>query len=113
MAGNKCTPSNPALLEAFSREFEKMTNGYEYVAVKDYGTVAPSGKHVVCVKYTYRYQDDDPEGLVSEVLSFYTQTIDGVLMITDRVCEKKYKVGRGVRECPVQATVEFCEGKIK
>lgn len=68
-----------------------MTNGYEYVAVKDYGIVAPSGKNVVCVKYSYRYKDDTADGLISEVMAFYTQMVDGVLRITDRVCEKKYK----------------------
>ncbi len=113
LAGTKCNTTNPIGLETFSTEFNKMTNGYEYVAVKDYGTIAPSGKNVVCVKYTYRYKDDTADGLISEVMSFYTQTINGVLMITDRVCEKKYKAGRGLRECPVQAAVEFCEGKIK
>ncbi len=113
VAGTKCNGSNPIALETFSKEFEKLTNGYEYVAVKDYGIVAPSGKNVVCVKYSYRYNDDPQGGLISEVMAFYTQTISGLLRITDRVCEKKYKAGRWVRDCPVVAAKEFCEGKIK
>ncbi len=113
VAGTKCNTSNPIGLETFSQEFEKMTNGYEYVAVKDYGIVAPSGKNVVCVKYSYRYKDDTADGLISEVMSFYTQMVDGVLKITDRVCEKKYKAWRWIRDCPVQPAVEFCEGNIK
>lgn len=75
VAGTKCNTSNPIALETFSKEFEKMTNGYEYVAVKDYGIVAPSGKNVICVKNSYRYKDDTTDGLISEVMAYYTQTI--------------------------------------
>ena len=71
-----------------------MENGYEYVAVKDYGFVAPSGKEVVCVKYSYRYTNDPNPGLVSEVMAFYLQPFNGEMKIANRVCEKKYKEGR-------------------
>jgi hypothetical protein len=66
-------------------------NGYEYINVKDLGFKSPSGKDVVCVKYSYRYADDNDPRLVSEVMSFYVDRVNGDLKITDRVCEKKYK----------------------
>lgn len=113
IAGGKCNASRPESVANFSREFGKLTNGYEYVNVKDYGTIAPSGKHVVCVKYSYRYNEDPNPGLVSEVLSFYTDSVGGTLKVTDRVCEKKYKEWRGLRDCPILAAAEFCEGKVK
>lgn len=110
----KCTPVQEVAVANFSQEHKKLSNGYEYVSVKDFGLTSPSGKHVTCVKYSYRYIDDTNPQLISEVLSFYTDTMeDGSLKITDRVCEKKYKDGSGERPCPIQAKQVFCEGKIK
>ena len=109
----KCNASKPAAVAGFSREFEKFANGYEYVNIKDYGFIAPSGKQIVCVKYSYRYKDDPNPGLVSEVLSFYLNDVWGETKIVNRVCEKKYKDGRGLRDCPIEAAAEFCEGRVK
>lgn len=109
----KCASNRPAAVELFQNEFEKLANWYEYLAVRDFWMTAPSGKHVTCVKYAYRYLDDANPGLISEIMSFYTDTVDGRLVITDRVCEKKYKEWWWVRPCPIQANQEFCEGKIK
>jgi hypothetical protein len=113
VSGNKCNASKPSAVENFSTEFKKFINGYEYISIKDYGFTAPSGKDIVCVKYSYRYKDDPQPGLVSEVMSFYIDDVGGELKITDRVCEKKYKDGRGLRDCPIQANAEFCEGWVK
>jgi hypothetical protein len=109
----KCTPIREAAVEAFSTEFKKYTNGYEYISVKDYGFQSPSGKDIVCVKYAYRLKDDSNPWLISEVMSFYIEEDVGKRVITDRVCEKKYKDGTGNRPCPVKATKDFCVGKIK
>lgn len=89
----KCAPSRASAVESFSQEYLKLANGYEYLAIKDFGLTAPSGKDIVCVKYSYTYLEDTRPKQVSEVLSFYTTTINGKLYITDRVCEKKYKDG--------------------
>lgn len=113
MTNTKCSERNSSAIDNFSREFEKLTNWYEYVSVKDYGFVAPSGRNVVCVKYNYRYKDDRNPSLVSEILSFYMEEEGWELKISDRVCEKKYKEWRWLRDCPVQAAVEFCEGWVK
>ena len=78
-------------MELFSQEHQKYVNGYEYTNVKDLGFKSPSGKDVVCVKYSYRLQNDADPRLVSEILSFYVDTVGGQFKITDRVCEKKYK----------------------
>lgn len=112
LANGKCA-DRPGAVQNFSREFTKLKNGYEYVSVKDYGITAPSGKEVVCVKYSYRYLDDPNPGLISEVMSFYTQSSDGQTVITDRVCEKKYKDGTGVRPCPIEPNARFCVGRVK
>lgn len=53
--------------------------------------MSPSGKNIVCVKYTYTYAEDLDPQLVSEVMSYYVTQESGELKITDRVCEKKYK----------------------
>jgi len=113
IAWGKCNASRPSSVENFSREFQKMPNGYEYVNIKDYGFIAPSGKHVVCVKYSYRYKNDPRPWLVSEVMSFYIDKVWWDLKITDRVCEKKYKDGRGLRDCPIKANKNFCVGLVK
>jgi predicted lipid-binding transport protein (Tim44 family) len=109
----KCASNRAAAVEAFSQEYRKLANGYEYLSVQDYGDIAPSGKRVVCVKYTYRYIDHTNPQPISEIMSFYVDQVENQLKITDRVCEKKYKEGQGVRPCPVQANQQFCVGKIK
>lgn len=113
VAWGKCNASRPISVENFSREFQKMMHGYEYVNIKDYGFLAPSGKRVVCVKYTYRYKDDPRPWLVSEIMSFYLDKVWGTTKITDRVCEKKYKAWRGLRDCPIEANKDFCIGLVK
>jgi len=112
LANWKCA-DRPGAVQNFSREFAKLKNWYEYVSVKDYWIKAPSGKDVVCVKYSYRYKDDPNPQLISEVLSFYTQSRDGQTVITDRVCEKKYKDWSGIRPCPIEPNAKFCVGKVK
>lgn len=109
----KCTPIREAAVNAFATEFQKYTNGYEYISVKDFWFQSPSGKDIVCVKYAYRLKDDANPWLISEIMSFYIEEDVGKRVITDRVCEKKYKDGVGSRPCPVQATKKFCEGNIK
>lgn len=114
MSPAKCTPVREAAVANFSLEHKKLINGYEYTSVKDFWLMSPSGKHVTCVKYSYRYIEDTNPQLISEVLSFYTDTMeDWSLKITDRVCEKKYKEGQGERACPIQAKQFFCVDKIK
>lgn len=113
MSSSKCSAIRPAAVESFSQEFKKLKNGYEYINIKDFGYQSPSGKDIVCVKYSYRYKDDTNPWLISEVLSYYIDEDVGKRVITDRVCEKKYKDGSGNRPCPVQATQNFCVGKIK
>lgn len=112
LANGKCA-DRPWAVENFSREFGKLINWYEYLQVKDYGIKAPSWKDVVCVKYAYRYNEDPNPQLISEILSFYTETRDGQTVITDRVCEKKYKDGSGERPCPIEPNARFCVGKVK
>lgn len=113
MSSGKCSSIRVAAVEAFSQEFLKLKNWYEYISVKDFWLESPSGKDVVCVKYSYRYKEDSNPWLISEVLSFYIDEDVGKRVITDRVCEKKYKEWSGVRPCPIQATQDFCAGKIK
>jgi hypothetical protein len=113
MSPGKCSSIRQAAVDAFSQEFLKLTNWYEYINVRDYGIQSPSGKDIVCVKYSYRYKWDSNPGLISEILSFYIDEDVGKRVITDRVCEKKYKDGVGTRPCPVQATQNFCVDKIK
>lgn len=113
MANGKCASIRPWAVQNFTREFEKLKNWYEYTNIKDYGIQAPSWKDVVCVKYSYRYKDDPNPQLISEVVSFYTQEINGELQITDRVCEKKYKDWTWVRPCPIEPNARFCEGKVR
>lgn len=113
LSSAKCAPTRPSAVANFSTEYLKLVNGYEYLAVKDYGFKSPSGKDIVCVKYSYSYKEDTRPAQISEVYSYYTATVNGRLAITDRVCEKKYKDGGGTRPCPIQATQNFCLGKIK
>ena len=113
MAPGKCAAIRPAAVEAFSQEFRKFAHGYEYINVRDYGIKSPSGKDVVCVKYSYRYINDTNPWLISEILSFYIEEDVGKRVITDRVCEKKYKEGVGVTRCPIQALQNFCVDKIR
>ena len=112
MTNAKCAASRPWAIENFSTEFEKFTNGYEYTAVRDLDITAPSGKDVVCVKYSYRYQEDTNPWLISEIMSFYLVDDWTQLRISDRVCEKKYKEWRGERPCPIEPNARFCEGRI-
>lgn len=58
LSPTKCTASKPTAVAAFSTEYNKYANGYEYISVKDFGDVSPSGKSIVCVKYAYRYKQD-------------------------------------------------------
>lgn len=113
MSSAKCSSIRLAAVQAFSQEFLKLKNGYEYISVKDFWLKSPSGKSVVCVKYSYRYKEDSNQWLISEILSFYIDEDVGKRVVTDRVCEKKYKDGVGERPCPVQATQNFCIGKIR
>lgn len=112
LANGKCA-DRPWAVQNFSREFTKLKNGYEYVSVKDYDIKAPSWKDIVCVKYSYRYNNDPNPTQISEILSFYTQSKNGQTVITDRVCEKKYKDWSGVRPCPIEPNARFCVGKVK
>ena len=109
----KCNWNNETAVSLFSREFQKLQNGYEYVNTKDLWFKSPSGKDVICVKYSYRYKQDVVPELVSEVMSFYTSEIDGVIKITDRVCEKKYKEWDGSRPCPIEPSARYCVGNVK
>lgn len=109
----KCASIRPWAVENFTIEFDKLKNGYEYLNIKDYWIVAPSGKNVTCVKYSYRYKNDPNPSLISEVLSFYTLAVDWEILITDRVCEKKYKDWVGIRPCPIEPNARFCDGKVK
>jgi hypothetical protein len=113
LSSGKCSAIRQAAVDAFSQEFLKLTNGYEYISVKDFWYQSPSGKDVVCVKYSYRYKDDSNPGLISEIMSYYIEEDVGKFVISDRVCEKKYKDWSGERPCPVQATQDFCVGKIR
>gem|GEM_PF-5765442 len=36
MSSGKCSAIRPAAVEAFSQEFKKLKNGYEYINVKDF-----------------------------------------------------------------------------
>lgn len=113
MSPGKCAAIRPAAVTAFAQEFLKLKNGYEYLSVRDYWLQSPSGKDVVCVKYSYRYKDDGNPWLISEVLSFYIEEDVGKRVIANRVCEKKYKEWSGNRPCPVEATQNFCANKIR
>lgn len=113
LTNGKCADSRPWAVENFSIEFNKQKNWYEYLNVKDFWIKAPSGKDVTCVKYSYRYKDDPNPTLISEVVSFYTTTVDGETLITDRVCEKKYKDWVWVRPCPITPNATFCLDKVK
>ncbi len=113
LSPDKCRATNPTSVSIFSREYEKMVNGYEYVNIKDLGFQSPSWKDIVCVKYSYRYKADADPRLISEIMSFYLDDVDGELKITDRVCEKKYKEWWGVRDCPIQPNARYCVGNIK
>ena len=110
---DKCRATNPTSVELFSREYGSLMNGYEYINVKDLGFKSPSGKDVVCVKYSYRYKDDFDPRLVSEVMSFYVDRVNGDLKITDRVCEKKYKEWSWNRVCPIEPNARYCVGNVK
>lgn len=109
----KCNGNNATAVSLFSREFEKLQNSYEYVNIRDLWFRSPSGKDVICVKYSYRYIEDIVPELVSEVMSFYTSEIDGVIKITDRVCEKKYKEWDGDRPCPIEPAARYCVGNVR
>ena len=113
LSDGKCAERQPGAVEQFSQEFAKLIDGYSYLNIKDLWIVAPSGKEIVCVKYTYRYEDDTFDSPISEIYSYYIAQEDWIDVITDRVCEKKYKDWRGVRPCPIQANAEFCEGNIR
>lgn len=110
---DKCRATNPTSVELFSTEHKKYTNGYEYTNVKDLWFKSPSGKDVICVKYSYRIQNDADPRLVSEIMSYYVDRIDGSLKITDRVCEKKYKEWSGNRPCPIEPNARYCVGNVK
>ena len=110
---DKCRATNPWSVELFAKEYQKLENGYEYVNIKDLGFKSPSGKSVVCVKYSYRYKDDFDPRLVSEIMSFYVDVVGGDLKITDRVCEKKYKEWSGNRSCPIEPNARYCVGNVK
>ncbi len=110
---DKCRPTNPRSVELFSREFQSLTNWYEYVNIKDLWFQSPTWKDVVCVKYSFRYTDDNDPRLVSEIMSFYVDTVNGDLKITDRVCEKKYKEGSWNRTCPIEPNARYCVGNVK
>lgn len=110
---DKCRATNPRSVELFSREYESLINWYEYINVKDLGFKSPSGKDVVCVKYSYRYKQDNDPRLVSEIMSFYVDSVNGELKVTDRVCEKKYKEWSWNRACPIEPNARYCVGNIK
>lgn len=110
---DKCRASNETSVELFSREHQKYTNGYEYTNVKDLWFKSPSGKNIVCVKYSYRIKNDADPRLVSEILSYYVDRVDGQLKVTDRVCEKKYKEWSGNRPCPIEPNARYCVGNVK
>jgi len=109
----KCNGNNPTAVSLFSREFDKLIDSYEYVAIRDLWFTNPSWKRIVCVKYSYRYKDDIDPQPVSEVMSYYTDFVDGRLQITDRVCEKKYKDGSGERPCPIEPNARYCIWNVK
>lgn len=113
MSTSKCVSTKASAVESFSQEHLKYVNGYEYISVKDFDIQSPSWKDIVCVKYAYRYKGDTKPWLISEVMSFYIEEDVGKYLIADRVCEKKYKEGAGVRPCPIEARQNFCIGKIK
>jgi len=113
MSAGKCAASRPSAVEVFSQEYQKYVNGYEYLSVRDFWIKSPSGKDIVCVKYAYRYKEDSNPALISEIMSYYIEEDVGKYVISDRVCEKKYKDGSGVRPCPIEARQDFCVGKIK
>lgn len=108
LSTGKCAESRPGAVANFSREFSKFERGYEFVDIMDWWITAPSGKNVVCVKYQYTLIDDANPDPVSEILSYYVQEENGSLRITDRVCEKKYKEWRWVRDCPIEPNARFC-----
>ena len=110
---DRCRATNPRSVDLFAREYQSFVNGYEYINVKDLGFKSPSGKDVVCVKYSFRYKDDFDPRLVSEIMSFYVDEENGNLKITDRVCEKKYKEWSGNRACPIEPNARYCVGNIK
>ncbi len=113
LSSDKCRATNPGSVSLFGREYEKLVNGYEYVNVKDLGFKSPSGKDVVCVKYSYRYKEDFDPRLISEIMSFYVDEENGEYRITDRVCEKKYKEWSGNRPCPIEPNARYCVGNVK
>lgn len=113
LSTSKCASIREAAVEAFSQEHQKYLNGYEYIAIKDLWLKSPSGKDIVCVKYSYRLKNEQNPKLVSEILSFYIEEDVGRYSISDRVCEKKYKDGSWERPCPVQANQNFCVWKIR
>ena len=103
-----CAESRPGAVANFSREFGKFERGYEFVDIMDWWITAPSGKEVVCVKYQYTLINDANPSPVSEIMSYYIQEENWSLRITDRVCEKKYKEWRWVRDCPIEPNARFC-----
>ncbi len=108
-----CNSWNERSVQLFSREHEKLVNGYEYVNVKDLWFTSPSWKDIVCVKYSYRYKEDGDPQLVSEVMSFYLDKEDGDLKIVSRVCEKKYKEWSWIRSCPVAPNASYCVWNVR
>jgi hypothetical protein len=113
MSTSKCASIRPGAVTNFSREFAKLKKWYEFVDIQDRGITAPSGKDVVCVKYQYTLLEDSNPTPVSEILSYYIQPDESWdLRITDRVCEKKYKEGWWVRDCPIEPNARFCVERI-
>lgn len=116
LSPTQCTPTNENSVASFSKEYKKLRKWYEFLSIKDFGIMSPSGKDVVCVKYAYTYKDDVNPKQVWEILSFYVEpsVVDpNRLQISARVCEKKYKDGLWERPCPVQAAQLYCTELMK
>ncbi len=104
-----CNPESPYAVNRLSDEYNKMSNGYE-----NWNFWIPEGNEdfhsdVVCVKYSYHYNDDVKNKRVHERLSFYVRRDEnGNDRIYSRVCEKKFAQDSGDMPCPILSRRDFC-----
>ncbi len=103
----KCDPNDGEQVLLFSRLDESQLNGYENI--KLWQADADISSDIICAKYQYKYKADTNPKYITEITAFYIDTReDGIKEITSRVCEKKFKDGSGVRDCPIKAARKFC-----
>ena len=104
----KCDSDNGEDISKFSGESMKYINGYENIKIWD-PEIPDNKSMIICAKYSYILKSDLNPNEITEILSFYLdKREDSEWEMTSRVCEKKFKEGKGIINCPHPASKQYC-----